>query len=125
MLDTHTFLWWVGDSPSLSARARAAISEAEVEPLISVASVWEMAIKASLGKLQLTLPVRRFVAEHMATNGFRLLPVDYAHAARVETLPWSHRDPFGRLIVAQALEEGVAVVSVDAQFDAYGVDRIW
>lgn len=125
LLDTHAFLWWVGDRPELSAAARAAIADESAQPLLSVASAWELAIKCSLGKLRLVHPVQRFVTEQVAANGFRLLPVELAHAARVETLPWHHKDPFDRLLIAQALEERVPLVSADAAFDAYGIARIW
>lgn len=125
LLDTHAFLWWVADDDALTPAARAAISEPGNECLLSAASAWEIAIKVSIGKLTLKADVRRFLPEQMAANGFESLPVSVAHAARVADLPFHHRDPFDRLLAAQALEERVAVVSADTVFQKYGVKRIW
>jgi PIN domain nuclease of toxin-antitoxin system len=125
LVDTHAFLWWVEGAPSLPKRARAAIANEENECLLSVASAWELAIKAGLGKVRLALPVRRYVAEHVAANGFRLLDIELAHVGRVETLAPHHGDPFDRLLIAQALEERLPIVTADAVFGRYGVERIW
>jgi PIN domain nuclease of toxin-antitoxin system len=125
LLDTHAFLWWIGDAAELSKTARNAIGRAENECLLSVASCWEMAIKTSLGKLVLSQPVERFIPEQLAANGFRLLGIDFRHCARVESLPFHHRDPFDRLLVAQALGEKLAIVSRDGTLSKYGVKRIW
>jgi len=125
LLDTHTFLWWVDDSPRLSKRARIAIGRAGETCIVSVASCWEMAIKMSLGRLRLSQRLDRFLAEHMAANGFHPLGVQLPHAARVAELPFHHRDPFDRLLAAQALEEELTVVSADSVFTLYGVKRIW
>jgi PIN domain nuclease of toxin-antitoxin system len=125
LLDTHTFLWWVADSPELSRRARSAIARADNECLLSVASCWEMAIKTSLGKLTLEGGLDRFLPEQMAVNGFRELPIELRHVVRVGRLPFLHHDPFDRLLAAQALEEDFAIVSRDAVFRRYGVKRVW
>jgi PIN domain nuclease of toxin-antitoxin system len=125
LLDTHTFLWWIDDSPRLSKRARAAIARPEGTCFLSLASCWEMAIKISLGRLQLAHRLDRFVAEQMAANGLHPLSVQLPHAARVVRLPWHHRDPFDRLLAAQALEEGLVIVSADPVFGEYGVKRVW
>jgi PIN domain nuclease of toxin-antitoxin system len=125
LLDTHAFLWWVGDSAALSKRARRAIADADNECLVSAASCWEMAIKVSVGKLELPGTVERFVPHQMMVNGFHELPVDLRHAAGVARLPFHHRDPFDRLLVSQALEEDLRVVSADPTFGKYGVTRIW
>ena len=90
-----------------------------------MASVWELAIKAGLGKLKLSLPVRRYVVENVAANGFRLLEIGVAHVGRVESLAQHHGDPFDRLLIAQALEEKLPVVTADPVFVKYGVKRIW
>jgi PIN domain nuclease of toxin-antitoxin system len=124
LLDTHAFLWWVSDSPELPGRARAAIHGAE-DAYLSVASCWEMAIKISLGKLQLTLPIEQFVSEHLVVNAFTLLPVDLEDTGRVARLPFHHRDPFDRLLVAQALTHDLVVVTADPLFRKYGVKRAW
>lgn len=124
LLDTHTFIWWIEDSPRLSKRARAAIGKPD-DCFLSLASCWELAIRISLGRLHLSQPLDRFVAEQTAANGFRPLALLLPHAARVATLPFHHRDPFDRLLAAQALEEGLAIVSADRIFRRYGVKRIW
>jgi PIN domain nuclease of toxin-antitoxin system len=124
LLDAHTFLWWVKDDPSLKRRARAAIADVDNECFLSHASIWEMAIKASLGKLKLPSTIERFVIEQCETNSFHLLPITLAHIASVEALPLHHRDPFDRLLVAQARHEAMALVSRDASLKAYGVPVI-
>jgi PIN domain nuclease of toxin-antitoxin system len=123
LLDTQAFLWWVADDPRLSKRAARAI--AATECLLSVASCWEMAIKASLGKLTLPGAVGRFVQEQLEVNGFSLIAISLEHAAGVAELPFHHRDPFDRLLVAQALAEGLSLVSADPIFRRYGVTRVW
>ena len=125
LVDTHAFLWWVEGTRALPARARAALADPDNECLISIASAWELAIKAGLGKLKLSLPVRRFVVENVAANGFRILEIGIAHVGRVETLAAHHGDPFDRLLIAQALEENLTIVTADPVFRKYGVKRIW
>src|SRR5437867_3107771 len=100
LLDTHTILWFLWDDPRLSAAAKAAITEPSNRKLVSLGSCWEIAIKASIGKLQLGEPARSFLAREIARNNFDLLPISFAHATAVENLPMHHRDPFGRLLVA-------------------------
>lgn len=124
LLDTHTFLWWATDEPRLSLRARQAIADAE-EAFLSIASCWEMAIKVSRGRLDLPKPIERFVPEQLGLNAFRLLQIDLDDVARVATLPLHHRDPFDRLLVAQALSEELTIVSTDPVFRKYGVKRVW
>ena len=125
LLDTHTFLWWVGDAPELSAKARQAIARSRNECFVSLASLWELAIKSSLGKLKISGSVERFIPEQLAANRFRELGIEVRHVARVARLPFHHRDPFDRLLAAQALEEGLTIVSADPRFRRYGVRRIW
>ncbi len=125
LVDTHVFLWWVEGNRKLPAKGREALADPDNECLLSLASVWELAIKAGLGKLKLALPVQRYVVEHVAANGFRMLDIRMAHVGRVETLAPHHGDPFDRLLAAQALEEGLPVVSADPVFRKYGVKRIW
>jgi PIN domain nuclease of toxin-antitoxin system len=124
LLDTHVFLWWVADDPRLPPRARRAIADAG-ECFLSIASCWEMAIKVSLGKLTLPTTVERFVPLQLAANGIGLLPIDLDHVAHVAVLPFHHRDPFDRLLAAQALLEHLVVVSADPVFRRYGVKRAW
>jgi PIN domain nuclease of toxin-antitoxin system len=125
LLDTHTFLWWVNDSSKLSRRALQAIGDAERPCLFSLTSCWEMAIKVGSGKLELPFSVARFVSEQLAANGFLQLSIELAHVARAAELPPHHRDPFDRLLAAQALEEDLTIVSADSIFKRYGVRRIW
>jgi PIN domain nuclease of toxin-antitoxin system len=125
LLDTHAFLWWVGASQELSRKARTAVGSARNDCFLSVASAWELAIKISLGKLRIAGALDRFVPEQLAVNGFQALAIDLRHTARVASLPFHHRDPFDRLLVAQALEDDLAVVTIDPVFAKYGVKRIW
>jgi PIN domain nuclease of toxin-antitoxin system len=125
LLDTHTFLWWVDDSPRLSAKARRAIGRADQTCLLSLASCWEMAIKLSFGHLKISQPLDTFLAQHMAANGVQPLNLLLTHVGRVASLPFHHRDPFDRLLAAQALEEDLQIVSSDKVFDKYGLKRIW
>jgi PIN domain nuclease of toxin-antitoxin system len=125
LLDTHTFLWFVGDDPLLSAKAKGRIEDPANRKWLSVASCWEIAIKVGLKKLDLGEQATTFLPRELATNGFDLLAIDLRHATFVETLPPHHQDPFDRLLIAQALIEAIAVVSADARFDRYGVTRLW
>jgi PIN domain nuclease of toxin-antitoxin system len=124
LLDSHVFLWWITDDRRLTQKARRALSSTSNECFLSHASVWEMAIKTSLGKLQLDRPVGRFVEEQCELNGFSLLAISFRHLVAVESLPWHHRDPFDRLLVAQAMEDGLALVTGDKSVAAYGVKTI-
>jgi PIN domain nuclease of toxin-antitoxin system len=123
LLDTQAFLWWISDHPKLSRRARATIADEHC--FLSIASCWEMAIKVSLRKLDMPQPLDRFLQEQLEVNGFALLPVSLEHAAAVSGLPFHHRDPFDRILTAQALEEEIPLVSSDPVFKTYGVKRIW
>jgi PIN domain nuclease of toxin-antitoxin system len=125
LLDTHAFLWFCQDDPSLSAAAKVLIEDAGNRKLVSVASCWEIAIKAGLGKLRLGELSATYIAAAISRTGFELLPISLAHATAVESLPLHHRDPFDRLLVAQLMIEGIPIVSVDSQLDAYGVTRVW
>ena len=123
LLDTHAFLWWCEDARELSKKARKIISEEEC--FLSLASLWEIAIKISLGKLKLPVTFNRYVPEQMALNSFSRLEIGFRHIAGCAELPWHHRDPFDRLLIAQALEEDLGVVSRDRVFEQYGIRRIW
>jgi PIN domain nuclease of toxin-antitoxin system len=125
LLDTHAFLWWVNDAPELSAPARLSIGDANNDCFLSLASCWEMAINSSLGKLRLARPIERFVSEQLAANGFTLLNIELRHTAKIEKLPFHHRDPFDRLLIAQAISEKLTIVSADSVFSRYGVKPLW
>ena len=111
-------------SPHLAAEARALIEDDENRKLISVASLWEMAIKSSIGKLRLAAPFDRLIPQQLGLNGFELLPIEIPHLATVATLPFHHRDPFDRLLIAQAMVEKMPIVSVDSAFEAYDITRL-
>lgn len=125
LLDTHTFLWFLMDDPRLSTKARGLIEDATNEIVISVASLWEMAIKISLGKLQLGQPYDIFIPQQLALNSIGVLDITVRHTAEILSLPFHHRDPFDRLLIAQAGVEHIAIISSDSAFDAYGVNRVW
>jgi|SRR5882672_882903 len=125
LLDTHAFLWFIMGDSRLSSAARAAIENPADEKLLSVGSLWEMAIKVSLGKLTLAEPFPQIIPRELKRNGFQLLPMSLAHASHVSSMPFHHRDPFDRLLVAQAMEESLVVLSADTHFDLYGIKRFW
>jgi PIN domain nuclease of toxin-antitoxin system len=124
LLDTHTFLWFIDDNPRLSPRAKALL-ESDADLLLSVGSLWEIAIKVGVGKLTLAQPLGVFVPRQLADNEIGMLPISLAHLGVVSTLPFHHRDPFDRLLIAQAMIEQVSIVSADTAFDAYSVARLW
>jgi PIN domain nuclease of toxin-antitoxin system len=123
LIDTHVFLWWVTDDQRLSKRARSTIA-AETS-LLSVASCWEIAIKAGLGKLAVPRPLDRFLQTQIELNGFALLPLTLEALGVLADLPFHHRDPFDRLLAAEATHAGLPIVSSDPVFRRYGVRRIW
>lgn len=125
LLDTHVFLWWLRDEPDLSGTARDAISDPANTCYLSLASCWELAIKSSVGKLKLKKPIERFVSEQMQQNGFLLLNIELRHVAKVEALPFHHRDPFDRLLIAQAKTERMTLVTADPALSAYGIRCLW
>jgi PIN domain nuclease of toxin-antitoxin system len=121
LVDTHALLWWLTDDPALSPAARDAIANPANEPLVSAASVWEIAIKRSLGKLSAPTDFPALISD----GGFDWLAIGADHAWRVSGLPKHHRDPFDRLLVAQALIERLEIVTKDPWFAEYGVDVLW
>lgn len=125
LLDTHTFLWWDREPARLSVRAREAIRRPGAELFLSLASVWEMQIKVSNGKLDLRIPLKGVIAEQQSTNGLQLLSVRPEHVWRLAGLPRLHRDPFDRMLVAQAIEEGMRLVSNDPDIAQYRIGTFW
>ena len=125
LLDTHTFIWFVYDSPELPRKTKEMLEDTQTELLLSIASVWEMAIKASTGKLTLVAKAGEFVANQLEKDDIQLLPITLTHLNLVETLPFHHKDPFDRLLIAQAAVEHIDIVSLDAIFDRYGIRRLW
>ena len=125
LLDTHAFLWWLIDSPRLSDSARQAIAVETNEVLVSAATAWEIATKHRLGKLPDVEPVALDIAGTIASQNFVQLPITVTDAERAGALPGPHRDPFDRMLVAQALSANLALVSIDSIMDQYGVQRLW
>ena len=125
LLDTHAFLWWIIDSPKLSARAREVIQDSNNELFFSAASGWEIAIKAQLGRLQLPDNLEQFILEQLSLNAILVLPIQLRHALRVYTLPQYHRDPFDRILVAQSQIETLPILTADTQITPYTVETIW
>jgi PIN domain nuclease of toxin-antitoxin system len=125
LLDTNAFLFFVLNDPKLGAAAKAAIEDGGNIVLISPASYWEIAIKISIGKYRLRSPYEEFWTRAMKDNGIEVLPIELHHTSRLISLPYHHKDPFDRLMVAQAMAEDIPLLSCDAMLDAYGVRRLW
>ncbi|MEM6327130.1 MAG: type II toxin-antitoxin system VapC family toxin [Bacteroidota bacterium] len=121
LLDTHAFLWFIGGNERLSRSAREAILDRESERFVSIASLWEMSIKAGLGRLDVPRPFERLLREHVIGNAMEVLPIRPLHLDVLTDLTQHHRDPFDRLILAQATVERLTIVSRDAEFERYGV----
>lgn len=125
LLDSHTLIWAADDPAKLSALARALLQDPSHDRLMSAASLWEIAIKFSLGRLPLSMPYRQWMDQAKADLRLVVLPITLDHAERQASLTWHHRDPFDRLLAAQAQVEGVPLVSADPALDAYGITRLW
>jgi Uncharacterized protein conserved in bacteria len=125
LLDTHTFIWYVTDNPRLSAHVKLLIEDENNEKLVSIASIWEMAIKHSIGRLNFSLPFIEFVGQQLTVSNIGLLEINLQHIEVVASLPLHHRDPFDRLIIAQSMAEQIPILSVDAIFDACAIARLW
>ena len=134
LLDTHAFLWFIEADPRLSTLAETIIGDPNNERLLSIASIWEIAMKVRIGKLQMTSPgpLDIILTEQIAVNDVSLLPIEFSHAVNVHAMPFAlasdgtdHKDPFDRLIISQALSEKLTLVSADAVLDGYGVSRCW
>lgn len=125
LLDTHSFLWFIDNHPRLSPAARLAIEDPSNTIYLSTVSMWEMAIKVSLGKLTLAAPIDIFVPQQIAANSFSILPIMVQHTFRIAALPFHHRDPFDRLLIAQSELEGFPIIGSDSVFDNYGITRVW
>lgn len=124
LLDTNAFLYFINNDSALSETAKNSL-ESEADLLISAASLWEIAIKFSIGKLVLPDSFENFIPSQIRRNDIEILPVTLPHLAKVSALPFHHKDPFDRLIIAQAIVEDFPVVSSDAAFDLYRIERIW
>ena len=125
LLDTHTLLWFALTDPQLSGTATSLIMDPDNEKLVSPASYWEIAIKISIKKYSLSKPYEIFMDEAIDKNGFGYLHIEPKHTAALTTLPFHHKDPFDRLLIAQAIIEGIPIISGDTVLDSYPVKRLW
>jgi PIN domain nuclease of toxin-antitoxin system len=125
LLDTHAFIWMLDKPERLSPKAHALLADGSNELILSVVSVWEMQIKIQLGKLKFTVPLRELVESQRQTNGVQILPVELEHVLALDALPAHHKDPFDRLLVAQASVEDASLVSRDPLFSSYPVKLLW
>lgn len=124
LLDTHCWLWWLAEPEKLRAESRAILRDSANTVLVSSVVSWEITIKFSIGRLELPEPPQRFVPDRLSRDGFIALPVSHSHALGTSTLPDYHKDPFDRLLIAQAQVEGVPIMSADALFRQYDVSLI-
>jgi PIN domain nuclease of toxin-antitoxin system len=125
LLDTHTLLWFIGNDSQLSAAARGNIEDPAHEVFVSVASLWEIALKLSLEKLKLPLPFGAVFPRQLQVNGFELLPISCLQLNQLAALPFHHRDPFDRLLIAQSLADGMTIVTRDTAFSRYPAKIMW
>ena len=125
LLDTHAFIWWFSEPEKLSPKASALLADVNNDLLLSAASVWEMQIKIQLGKLKFTVSLRELVESQEQTNGVQVLPVGLEHVLALDALPAHHKDPFDRLLMAQANVEDAFLVSGDPAFSSYPVKLLW
>lgn len=125
LLDTHTLIWYYETHPKMSPAALALLDDPANEKLVSAASYWEIAIKLGTGKLALSEPFPDYIQHAVFDNGFVVLPVEPRHCEPLVTLPRHHNDPFDRLMISQAVVEGISIVGTDTAFDPYPVQRLW
>src|ERR1022692_4658142 len=125
LLDTHTLLWWLTENPSLPRSARKLIAQKNNDVLVSAASAWEIATKVRLGKLPIAIDLAHDFSGYLERERFETLAVSAEHGIRAGLLPGPHKDPFDRMLIAQALAENLVIVSNDSALDGYGVNRLW
>ena len=125
LLDTHTFIWWADEPEKLSASALKALEDERNRLILSVVSVWEMQIKAQLGKMKLSLPLKDLIESQQQANELEILPVRIEHVFELDNLPLHHKDPFDRLLLAQSIVENATIVSIDPRLSAYSVSLLW
>ncbi len=125
LLDTHTLLWWLFDDPKLSSKARTAIEKSDRRVWVSSASAWEIATKVRIGKLPQIGDVADKLPAYLRRERFEALPISLDHALAAGALPGPHKDPFDRMLIAQARIEKLRVVSIDSVFNQYGVPLLW
>ena len=124
LLDTHTLIWFLNGSDELSSIAKQTIEAEYVTNFVSIASLWEMAVKIGLGKLKLQAPFNE-INKQITLNGFEMLPITFEDTLTVSDLPFNHRDPFDRIIIAQAITNDLSIISKDEVFSSYEAKIIW
>lgn len=125
LLDTHTLIWFFAGDSQLSATARILIEDEDNHKLVSIASIWEMAIKESKGLLNLSVPFEEYIAQRLSLKDFNLLNIHLYHLNAIVTMPFHHKYPFDRLLIAQSMVERIPILSKDSAFDVYSINRIW
>ncbi|NJK74109.1 MAG: type II toxin-antitoxin system VapC family toxin [Oscillatoriales cyanobacterium RU_3_3] len=125
LLDTHTLIWFFEGNSQISDNARILIEDEDNNKLVSAASVWEMAIKNSKGHLNLTLPFQQYIEQKLSLEDFNLLNINLEHIYAIVSMPFHHKDPFDRVLIAQSIIEGIPILSKDSVFDTYSINRIW
>ena len=125
LLDTHTLIWFDAGDSKLSTNARILIEDEDNHKLVSIASIWEMAIKESKGLLNLSVPFEDYIRQILSLEDFNLLNINLDHLNAIVTMPFHHKDPFDRLLIAQSMVEGIPILSKDSAFDAYSINLIW
>lgn len=124
LLDTHTLIWFLNGDSAMSANARKLIEHKNAKNFVSIISVWEIAIKISLGKLNIHVPMEQLPVQ-INNNGFELLPVAFEDTIMISKLPFHHRDPFDRLLIVQSITNNLSLISKDPQFSQYGIKTLW
>ena len=125
LLDTHSLIWFFAGHPNLSNKVREIMEDDNHQKLISLVSVWEMGIKQSKGKFNLSLPLEDYINNNIKLEDFDSLPIKLNHVSLITSLPFHHNDPFDRLLIAQSIIENIPILSKDIAFDAYDVNRLW
>jgi PIN domain nuclease of toxin-antitoxin system len=124
ILDTHALIWFIEGDKQLSSKARKSIESITAINFVSIASLWEIAIKISLGKLELKTKFAK-ISEQMDNNGFQILPITFEDTLELSKLPFHHRDPFDRIIISQCITNKLSLISKDKYFDQYNISLIW
>jgi PIN domain nuclease of toxin-antitoxin system len=125
LLDTHTFIWWDSNPSKLSAKVLTLCQDPTHIKILSVVSIWEMQIKLQTGKLKLNLPLTEIISSQQEINNFQILPLNLTHVLNLELLPFHHKDPFDRMLIAQAKIADASLISCDAVFAQYEVNVVW
>jgi PIN domain nuclease of toxin-antitoxin system len=125
LLDTHTFLWWDSNPDRIPETTRSLMQEPDNEILVSLVSLWEIQIKTHLGKLTLKTTLSRIILEQQEENGILILPITLPHILELDNLPWHHKDPFDRLLIAQSRKENAMLISIDSAFNQYDCQILW